>query len=100
MRIILAAFALFVLPWRADAREADFKSAAGYPCDIIVAGTRQTKAEALQWTLGYLSGRLEGAPNTPHRKFYGPDIILRDIIAYCRSNPSDRLSDAAEDLLR
>ena len=100
MNPIIASLVLFVLPLRADARWVDFKSAAGYPCGTVTAGSRQTKAEALQWALGYLGGHIEVAPDTPHQKFYGADIILRDIISYCRRNPSDRLSDAVEDLLR
>lgn len=100
MKSVAAALLLFVVPLTVDAGAAGFKPAGGYPCRAITDGSRRTKADALQWTLGYLTGRLDAVPSTPHPKFYGADMILRDIVAYCRRNPSGQISDAAEEFLR
>ena len=50
---------------------------------------------AIQWALGYLTGRYQAAPSEPHRPFHGPDGIVLDLMDYCRSHPGDQVADAA-----
>lgn len=53
---------------------------------------------ALQWSLGYLTGRVQSGTGEPHRRFAGPDGIAAEIIAYCRAHPERQVSDAAADV--
>lgn len=49
---------------------------------------------ALQWVLGYLSGR-SVATDKIHRPFEGPDGIAKPLNAYCRAHPDLQIEDAA-----
>lgn len=51
---------------------------------------------AVQWALGYITGRVVYDPNVKHRPFHGPDGIVRDLVAYCRHNRDAQVADAAE----
>jgi hypothetical protein len=51
---------------------------------------------ALQWVMGYLTGRTEALPDgAVHKPFRGPDGIATDVKAYCRSHPGAQIGDAA-----
>lgn len=75
--------------------------AGGLPCRVLddpaKSGTRTGEA-AIQWVLGYLTGRSQSSKDGPHRSFGGPDGIAADTIAYCRAHPDAQVSDAAEDV--
>ena len=51
--------------------------------------------QALQWVLGYLTGRAHADPATPHLAFRGPEGIALDTLRYCRTHPRALLDDAA-----
>lgn len=53
---------------------------------------------ALQWSLGYLTGRVQSGTGEPHRRFAGPDGIAAEIIAYCRVHRERQIADAAADV--
>lgn len=71
--------------------------AGGFSCQIFaerIATSRQ--AAAIQWTIGYLSGRITADPGAWHRDFRGTDGITHAVIAYCRSRPQAPIVEAAD----
>ena len=50
---------------------------------------------ALQWVLGYLTGRGHADPVPPHMAFRGPEGVALDTLRYCRTHPKALLDDAA-----
>lgn len=49
---------------------------------------------ALQWALGYLTGR-SVATDKIHRAFEGPEGIARTLHVYCHAHPDHQIEDAA-----
>lgn len=72
--------------------------AGGLSCRVLgssaKAGLPDGRA-ALQWSFGYLTGRVQSDAAEPHRRFTGPDGIAAEIIAYCRAHPERQIADAA-----
>jgi hypothetical protein len=67
-------------------------------CQVLAtAAASRTPAghAAVQWALGYLTGRIESGSNTEHKAFHGPDGIARDLIVYCRRHRDSQVADAA-----
>lgn len=50
---------------------------------------------AVQWSLGYLTGRVQAPSSERHHPFRGPDGIVTDLVAYCRQYPDAQVADAA-----
>lgn len=74
--------------------------AGGLSCRVLdspAKGRLPDGRAALQWSLGYLTGRAQSGTGGPHRRFTGPDGIAAEIIAYCRAHPERQVSDAAAD---
>lgn len=66
-------------------------------CRVLDSPAKARLAEgraALQWSLGYLTGRVQSGAAEPHRRFTGPDGIAAKIIAYCRMYPDRQVADA------
>lgn len=72
--------------------------AGGLSCRVLDSPSKARLANgraALQWSLGYLTGRAQSGAGEPHRRFTGPDGIAAEIIAYCRAHPDRQIADAA-----
>lgn len=74
--------------------------AGGLSCRVLDSPAKAHLADgraALQWSFGYLTGRVQSGAGEPHRRFTGPDGIAAEIIAYCRAHPERQIADAAAD---
>lgn len=74
--------------------------AGGLSCRVLDSPAKLRLADgraALQWSFGYLTGRIQSGAGEPHRPFTGPDGIAASIIAYCRAHPERQVADAAAD---
>ncbi|MDE1567090.1 hypothetical protein V5F44_04865 [Xanthobacter sp. V2C-8] len=72
--------------------------AGGFSCRVLDSPSKARLANgraALQWSLGYLTGRVQSGTGQSHRRFTGPDGIAAEIIAYCRAHPERQIADAA-----
>ncbi|WP_291821502.1 hypothetical protein [Bosea sp. (in: a-proteobacteria)] len=66
-----------------------------------LAASRTPKGrDAVQWSLGYLTGRAESGAGGDHRAFHGPDGIVIDLVGYCRRHPDAQVADAAVSFFR
>lgn len=66
-----------------------------------LAASRTPKGrDAVQWSLGYLTGRVESGTGADHRAFHGPDGIVVDLVEYCRSHFDAQVADAAASFFR
>jgi len=77
--------------------------AGGLSCRVLNSPAKARLPEgraALQWSFGYLTGRVQSGTGEPHRRFTGPDGIAAAIIAYCRAHPERQVADAAADFFR
>lgn len=67
-------------------------------CRVLAgaAASRTPEArDAVQWSLDYLTGRVQSGAGEDHRMFRGPDGIVVDLIAYCRRHRDAQVADAA-----
>ncbi|MEP9367937.1 hypothetical protein [Xanthobacter sp. VNH20] len=74
------------------------EGAGGLSCRVLDSPAKARLAEgraALQWSFGYLTGRVQSGAGESHRRFTGPDGIADEIIAYCRAHPERQIADAA-----
>ncbi|MBR3193731.1 hypothetical protein SAMN05428997_12935 [Bosea sp. CRIB-10] len=74
--------------------------AGGLSCHVLDSPAKARLPEgraALQWSFGYLTGRVQSGAGEPHQRFAGPDGIAAAIIAYCRAHPKRQVADAAAD---
>ena len=95
-----AGLALCLLCATAPAKSAVLRlnGAGGLSCRVLGSPTTARLPDgraALQWSFGYLTGRVESGTGEPHRRFAGPDGIAAAIIAYCRAYPERQVADAA-----
>lgn len=100
-----AALALCLLCSTATAQSAGLRlnGAGGLSCRVLDSLGKARSPDgraALQWSLGYLTGRVQSGTGEPHRRFTGPDGIAAEIIAYCRAHPEQQVADAAADFFR
>ena len=71
--------------------------AGGFSCRIFAErAITSTRLEAIQWTIGYLSGRITADPGAWHRDFHGVEGITQAVIAYCRRKPHAPIVEAAD----
>ncbi len=72
------------------------KSAGAQFCSAALSADGRIDPAAVQWTIGYLSGRISAdGPVPKHRPFGGPDGIRARLIAYCRANSHWQVADGA-----
>ena len=77
--------------------------AGGLSCGVLDSPAKAHLADgraALQWSFGYLTGRVQSGAGEPHRRFTGPDGIAAEIIAYCRAHPDRQIADAAAEFFQ
>ncbi|SHO67015.1 hypothetical protein SAMN02745172_03677 [Pseudoxanthobacter soli DSM 19599] len=82
----------------AHGAEPRLTGAGGLSCRVLDSPSKARLADgsaALQWSLGYLTGRVQSAAGERHKRFTGPDGIAAEIIAYCRAHPDRQIVDAA-----
>lgn len=71
--------------------------AGGFSCRIFTKRTGTPRQiEAIQWAIGYLSGRITADPGAWHRDFHGADGVAQALSAYCLSRPSASIVEAAD----
>jgi len=97
-----AGLALCLLCAATAARSAVLRlnGAGGLSCRVLASPAKARLPEgraALQWSFGYLTGRVQSGAGEPHQRFAGPDGIAAAIIAYCRAHPKRQVADAAAD---
>ncbi|MFC5422677.1 hypothetical protein ACFPOB_24240 [Bosea eneae] len=97
-----AGLALCLLCATAPAKSAvpRLNGAGGLSCRVLDSPAKARLPQgraALQWSFGYLTGRVQSGTGEPHRRFAGPDGIAAGIIAYCRAHPERQVADAAAD---
>ncbi|WP_438275447.1 hypothetical protein [Nitrobacter sp.] len=79
------------------AEQTRISGAGGYTCRIFAErAITSTRLEAIQWTIGYLSGRITADPGAWHRDFHGVEGITQAVIAYCRRKPHAPIVEAAD----
>jgi len=61
----------------------------------IAASRTPVGRAAVQWSLGFLTGRVQAPSSERQRPFGGPDGIVLDLVAYCRQYPDAQVADAA-----
>lgn len=72
-------------------------SAGGFSCRIFAEGASHSRQnEAIQWVIGYLSGRITADPGAWHRDFRGAEGIAQAITTYCRRRPYAPIVEAAD----
>jgi len=94
---LVAAWIVILGPGASSAGQASIRSAGGASCRVFAEGASPSRqAEAIQWAIGYLSGRITSDPGAWHREFRGTDGIARAVTAYCRRRPYAPVVEAAD----
>lgn len=93
----------FIVVSSSSAGESRLSGAGALSCRSLttLAASRTPKGrDAVQWSLGYLTGRVESGAGGDHRAFRGPDGIVIDLVDYCRRHPDAQVADAAASFFR
>ena len=96
VRLIAVAAAFVALAEPAGAQGPPLKSAGAQFCRKALRPHGGIDPAAVQWTMGFVYGRLSNdGPEPPHPPFGGPDGIRARLIAYCHKNPYWQVADGA-----